>query len=138
MVINQLKSNQIINQTITNQKDKNMVDQMDNDKDKDKDFIFEIVNDNEMEFTSRGRKSNISDSQLKLVADQVKKSPNKFIRISSYGMPKDLTEVKTQKNYKASVSSTIRLMGKKLGYKTEIRWDINNIPCVLFTKAITK
>lgn len=101
---------------------------------KNNDFTFEIVDESEMQFASRGRKSNISDKQLELVANQIKKSPNQFIRISSYEMPKTLVNVKDQKNYKATVSSTIRLMGKKLGYKSTIRWDMKNTPCVLFKK----
>jgi len=101
---------------------------------KDNDLVFEIVDENEMQFASRGRKSNISDKQLELFANQIKKSPNQFIRISSYEMPKTLVNQKDQKNYKATVSSTIRLMGKKLGYKTTIRWDLKNTPCVLFKK----
>ena len=111
-----------------------MPNDKENDKEKNNEFQFEIVNENEMQFASRGRKSNVSDEQLEMVANQVKKSPNKYIRIVSFAVPKDLSDVKAQKNHKAKVSSTLRLMGKKMGYTTTIRWDMNNIPCVLFSK----
>lgn len=105
-----------------------------NDKEKDNEFQFEIVNENEMQFASRGRKSSVSDKQLEMIGNQIKKSPNQYLRIVSFAVPKELTNPKDQKNHKAKVSSTIRLVGKKLGYETTIRWDMKNIPCVLFTK----
>lgn len=111
---------------MNNEKDKNI--------DKNNNFVFEIVDENEMQFASRGRKSNISDEQLELVSIQIKKSPNKYIKFISLALPKEIVDVKAQKNHKAAVSSTIRTMGKKLGYKSTIRWNMNNIPCVLFTK----
>lgn len=111
-----------------------MPDNKENDKEKNNEFQFEIVNENEMQFASRGRKSSVSDKQLEMVANQIKKSPNQYIRIVSFAIPKELVDKKAQSNHKAKVSSTIRLMGKKLGYGTTIRWDMKNIPCVLFTK----
>ena len=92
-----------------------MSDNKENDKEKDNEFQFEIVNENEMQFASRGRKSSISDQQLEMIANQIKKSPNKFIRITSFVVPKELVDKKAQTNHKAKVSSVIRQMGKKLG-----------------------
>jgi len=107
---------------------------MSNEKEKNNDFQFEIVNENEMQFANRGRKSNISDEQLELFDNQIKKSTNKFFIVGSMIMPKDITEKKAQSNYRASVSATLRLIAKKLDYKVNIRWTTNNCPAVKFTK----
>ena len=111
-----------------------MPNDKENNQEKDNEFQFEIVNENEMQFASRGRKSSISDKQLEMIGNQIKKSPNQYLRIVSFAVPKELVDKKAQSNHKAKVSSVIRQLGKKLGYETTIRWDMKNIPCVLFTK----
>jgi len=107
---------------------------MGNEKEKNNDFQFEIVNDNEMQFANRGRKSNISNEQLEIFRNQIMKSVGKFFVVGSMTMPKEITEKKDQSNYKASVSATLRLIAKKLDYKVNIRWTVKNCPAVKFTK----
>jgi len=107
---------------------------MSNEKENNNDFQFEIVNENEMQFANRGRKSNISNDQLEMFNAQIKKSVNQFFIVNSMTIPKHITEKKAQSNYKATVSATLRQIAKKLGYKVKIRWTVKNSPAVKFTK----
>ena len=50
-----------------------MPNDKENNQEKDNEFQFEIVNENEMQFASRGRKSSISDKQLEMIGNQIKK-----------------------------------------------------------------
>ncbi len=95
---------------------------------------FEIVNENELEFASRGRKSKISEMDLATIRELLKKNPNGWVRFSKFTIPSELTEKKDQSNFKAKVSATIRQYAKKLGMECAIRWDKGITPVAKFTK----
>ena len=96
---------------------------------------FEIVNENELDFATRGRKSKITPEQINGVRELLKKNPNGWVKFSKFAIPSDLTEKKDQSNYKAKVSATIRQIAEKLGMECAIRWDKGIIPVAKFAKV---
>lgn len=97
---------------------------------------FEIVNEADLEFASRGRKSKISDKEIASVKEQVKKNPNGWVLFNAKAIPSGMTDAKEIRNHKAAVSATIRQIAKKMGMKCEIRWHKGIVPAVRFTKAV--
>lgn len=95
---------------------------------------FEIVNENELDFASRGRKSKISEMDLQTIRELLKKNPNGWVKFGKFAIPSDLTEKKDQSNFKAKVSAHIRQIAKKLGMECDIRWDKGIVPAAKFTK----
>ena len=96
---------------------------------------FEIVNESELEFASRGRKSKITDAEIAKVREQVKKNPNGWVLFNGKAIPKEMTDAKEIRNHKATVSANLRQIAKKMGMKCEIRWHKGIVPAVRFTKA---
>jgi ABC-type tungstate transport system permease subunit len=96
---------------------------------------FEIVNESDLEFTSRGRKSKISPEEIQKVKDLLKKNPNGWVVFNNKAIPKGMTEKKEMTNHKATVSANFRTLGKAMGMKTEIRWHKGTVPAVRFTKV---
>lgn len=95
---------------------------------------FEIVNENELEFASRGRKSKISEKDLASIRELLKKNPNGWVTFGKFAIPSELTEKKDQSNFKAKVSAHIRQIAKKLGMECDIRWHKGMVPAAKFTK----
>lgn len=96
---------------------------------------FEIVNESELVFASRGRKSNISDSEIAKVRETLKKNPNGWVLFNNKAIPSGMTNAKEIRNHKAANSATLRALAKKLGMKAEIRWHKGTVPAVRFTKV---
>ena len=96
---------------------------------------FEIVNESELVFASRGRKSKISDTEIASVREQIKKNPNGWVLFNKKAIPNGMTNPKEIRNHKAANSANIRGLAKKLGMKCEIRWHKDTIPAVRFTKV---
>ena len=119
--------NKKIHQTKQQKKEKTMNPEMNDD--------FEIVNENELDFATRGRKSKITPEQINGVRELLKKNPNGWVKFSKFAIPSDLLEKKDQANFKAKVSATIRQIATKLGMECAIRWDKGITPVAKFAKV---
>lgn len=96
---------------------------------------FEIVNENELDFATRGRKSKITPEQINGVSELLKKNPNGWVKFGKFAIPMDLTVPKDKSNFKAKVSATIRQIATKLGMVVAIRWDKGITPVAKFSKV---
>lgn len=96
---------------------------------------FEIVSENDLEFTKRGRKSKISEMEIQKVRVQIEKNPNGWVLFNAKGIPSGMTDAKEIRNHKATVSANIRQIAKMLGMKVEIRWHKGIVPAAKFTKV---
>lgn len=99
---------------------------------------FEIVSENDLEFTSRGRKSKISDKDVNDIRVQVEKNPNGWVLFNAKAIPSGMTDAKEIRNHKATVSAHIRQLAKKLGMSVSIRWHKGTVPAAKFSKAKNK
>jgi ABC-type tungstate transport system permease subunit len=108
------------------------------DNETPKDGDFQIVNENDLVFAKRGRKSNISEKELEMVRVQVEQNPNKWVLFNGKAIPSGMTDAKSIRNHKATVSANIRQIAKRLGMNVEIRWHEGKIPAAKFTKATKK
>jgi hypothetical protein len=86
---------------------------------------LEVINESEMEFVSRGRKSNVPQA---LVDAIVKLPKGKVVRITSLKVD---GASKTAKTEKARVSAVIRQAGKQAGKVITIAWSKDGTPQVL-------
>lgn len=126
-----------LDKKINNRKGKTLSTQKNpnGENDKEKELEMEIIDEKDMSFVRRGRKSNISDKEIEMVKELANKNIGKWIKFSSYAMPKELTDAKDKKNYQAKVGATIRGIAKRIGMENSIRWDKGIVPCVRFTKV---
>ena len=102
-----------------------------------KEMEIEIIEESDMEFVPRGRKSNLSDDFVKNIKNSIEKSNavsmKKFVILKEFTIPSDLTNQKDIKNYKATTSAMLRGLAKRLGYSSEIRWHKETVPAIRFT-----
>jgi len=89
------------------------------------DIKLEVINEDEMEFVSRGRKSNVPQALVDAISKLAK---GKVARITSLKV--DNTS-KTAKTDKARVSAVIRQAGKQAGKAVRIAWSQDGTPQVL-------
>ena len=98
---------------------------------------IDIINEEDMEFVKRGRKSNLSELFVqniqKLVKENNEVQTKKFLILKELAIPTDLKNDKDIKNYKAKTSAMLRGLGSRLGYKIEIRWHKETIPAIRFS-----
>jgi len=98
---------------------------------------FEFIDEKDMVFVPRGRKSNLPDSFVNKLKEQIKKNNSvalkQFVLITEMSIPKELTDGKEIKNYKAKVSATLRGLAKRLGYGSQIHWHKETIPAIRFS-----
>jgi hypothetical protein len=96
-----------------------------------------IISGGDMEFTPKGRKSQISPELLNKVRELIKKQGNDFIVFQEYGMPNEIVKgsAKVQKTFKAKQSAKIRAIAKALGMSVKIGWHKNTVPAGHFYKA---
>lgn len=89
------------------------------------DFEFEVIDDKDVEFVRRGRKSSVAPE----LVEMLKKLPKgKTAKITSMaGNPKD---EKTYTAHKARVSATLRSAGKQAGKTVRITWTPTGVPQV--------
>ena len=97
---------------------------------------FEIIEENDLEFVQRGRKSNLSDefvNEIKntIIANKMVEG-KKFLTLSELAIPSDLTNDKDKKNYKATTSAMLRGLAKRLGYSSQIRRHKEIVPAIRF------
>ena len=85
---------------------------------------FEFIDENEMEFTPRGRKSTVP----KELVDAIRKMPKgKVLRLTAFTVnPK----ADTAKADKARVGAIIRSASAQAGVKVSIRWSSAGVPQV--------
>lgn len=86
---------------------------------------FEVVNEDTLEFSKRGRKSKVNPALVEAIG---KLRKGQALKLS--GMRVNLTDPKA-KTEKARVSATIRQAGKQAGKKVGIRWSTTGIPQVV-------
>ena len=102
-----------------------------------KEMEIEIIEESDMEFVPRGRKSNLSDDFVKNIKNSIEKSNavsmKKFVILKEFTIPSDLTNQKDIKNYKATTSAMLRGLAKRLGYSSEIRWHKETVPAIRFS-----
>jgi hypothetical protein len=86
---------------------------------------FEIIDEADVEFVRRGRKSSVSPE----LVEMLKKLPKgKTAKITSMaGNPKNEKEYTT---HKARISATLRSAGKQAGKKVKITWTPSGVPQV--------
>lgn len=98
---------------------------------------FEFIEENEMEFVKRGRKSNLDVNFVNNMKEQLKKNNSvakkQFVIVPSMAIPSEMTDEKDIKNYKAKTSAILRGLAKQLGYGSEIRWHKGTVPAIRFT-----
>lgn len=88
---------------------------------KSDDFDFEIVNENELSFAKRGRKSQVDPALAQAIA---KLTAGKVLAIRSMKIdPKD-------KSAKATVSAQLRSAGNSVGVEISIRYTTDGVPTV--------
>ena len=89
------------------------------------DIKLEVINESEMEFVSRGRKSNVQQALVEAIA---KLPSGKVLRITSFKVD---AKAKTYKAEKARVSAIIRQAGKQASKKVRLAWSADGVPQVL-------
>ena len=95
-----------------------------------------IISGDDMEFTPRGRKSQIKPETLEKVKKLIQSNPKDWIVFTEYAMPKEIVQgtAKDQKTYKATQSAKIRAIAKALGMKVRIGWHKGQGPAAQFNK----
>lgn len=91
---------------------------------KGKPFEFEIVNEADIEFVPRGRKTTVDP---KLVAALQKLQHGKFVRITSMAVNVKADSVKTDK---ARIGGQLRSAASNAGVEIVIRWTSSGVPQV--------
>lgn len=102
---------------------------------KDEENDFEIVSENELVFAERGRKSNISEKDIEMVRNLLKKNPTGWVKFNKLAIPTGMTDKKEIANVKAKNSAHIRGIGTKMNMKARIRWDKGMTPAAYFVKV---
>ena len=86
---------------------------------------FSFIDEGDMEFTPRGRKSNVPQE----LVDAIRKMPKgKALVLSAY---KVNTKAETAKTDRARVGATIRSASAQAGVKVAIRWSPTGVPQVV-------
>ena len=86
---------------------------------------FEVVSEDALEFSKRGRKSQVNPALVEAIG---KLRKGQALKLS--GMKVDLTSPKA-KTEKARHSATIRQAGRQAGKKVAIRWSTSGVPQVI-------
>lgn len=95
------------------------------------DFSYEFISENDVEFVSRGRKS---QTPQELVTALRKLTKGQALKLSSFAVdPKGATA----KTDKARYSAVIRQAGKQAGVKVTIKWSPAGVPQVIVTGKVT-
>jgi len=87
-------------------------------------FDFEIVNENDLQFTQRGRKSNANPAIIKAIS---KLTAGQVLKVTSLKV--DL-KAKDAKSRKATVSAQLRSAGKAAGVVVRIQFTLDGVPTV--------
>lgn len=91
---------------------------------KKNDFGFEIVDESELQFAKRGRKSNLDPSLIEAM-----KEVGKDQRIAFRSLKVEGEEIKTEKS---RISSQIRAAAKAANWDgVSIKWTVDNTPTAL-------
>lgn len=86
---------------------------------------FEFIDEGDMEFTPRGRKSDVPQE----LVDAIRKMPKgKVLVLPAY---KVNTKAETYKTDKARIGGKIRAASAQAGVKTNIRWSPAGVPQVV-------
>lgn len=99
---------------------------------------FEIVSENDLDFSKRGRKSKISQTEIEKVRLQVQKNPNGWVLFNAKAIPSGMTDAKEIRNLKATNSQYIRQIATRLGMSVAIRWHQGIVPAAKFGKVKNK
>jgi hypothetical protein len=89
---------------------------------------FEIVSEQDLEFSKRGRKSTVSPA---LVGAISKLKKGQGLKLTGMTVNPNSPKAKTEK---AKVSAQIRQAGKQAGKKVAIRWSANGTPQVILAE----
>lgn len=93
------------------------------------DHEFEIVNESELEFAKRGRKSQADPAIVKAIA---KLAPGQVLAVRKLKVdPKD-------KSRKATVSAQLRSSGLAAGVKVDIKFTIDGVPTIRLRSRSSK
>jgi hypothetical protein len=88
---------------------------------------FEVINESEMQFISRGRKSTVAPE----LVEQIKKlAKGKAIAVTSMKVTAKGNEAKTER---ARYGAQIRAAAKQAGRKVTIRWSVAGVPQIVVT-----
>ena len=89
------------------------------------DFEFEFIDEGSMEFTQRGRKSNVPPALVQAIKTMPK---GKGVRLSALKID---VKAKTAKTDKARVGATIRSASKQANVKVQILWSPDGVPQIV-------
>lgn len=95
------------------------------------DMNFEFIDESAMEFTPRGRKSNVAPELVKALGNLPK---GKALRLTGFTVSPNTDTAKTDR---ARISATIRSAAKMAGVEVSIKWSPAGVPQVTTTKAKT-
>ncbi len=93
------------------------------------DHEFEIVNESELQFAKRGRKSQADPAIVKAIA---KLTPGQVLTVKKLKV--DLKD----KSRKATVSAQLRSCGTEAGVKVNIQFTIDGVPTVRLRSRSSK
>jgi hypothetical protein len=94
-----------------------------------KDNMFEIIEENEVVFAKRGRKSNVDPEMV----DSLKALPQ-GVRAAVRTLKCDPT-TESYKTDKARVAAQIRSAAKVAGVAVTINWTVDGVPTVIVTNT---
>lgn len=92
------------------------------------DFSFEFIGDDELEFTSRGRKSTVPPQ---LVEALRKLTPKQALKLTSFSVDMKSAKAKTDK---ARYGAIIRSASKQANVTVSIMWSLSGVPQVIRTE----
>lgn len=93
--------------------------------------MFEIIDENEMEFTPRGRKSNVPQALVKALKELKTGTAVRLTDKTFVVSPQS----PTAKTDRARISAMIRSAGKLAGVEVSIKWSPAGVPQVVTAKA---
>ena len=88
-------------------------------------FEFEFIDEGSMEFTQRGRKSNVPPALVKAIKEMPK---GKGARLSAFKVD---VKSKTAKTDKARIGATIRAASKQANVKVQSLWSPDGVPQIV-------
>jgi hypothetical protein len=88
-------------------------------------FEFEFIDEGSMEFTQRGRKSNVPPALVQAIKDMPK---GKGVRLSALKVNVKSATVKTDK---ARIGATIRSASVQAKVKVQILWSPDGVPQIV-------
>ena len=89
---------------------------------------IEIIEENEVVFAKRGRKSNADPKTIEIFSNI---KIGQLVQIKELKIDSKMGDEKTIANYKAKVSAQLRSIASAANWENvSVKWDVNGIPTV--------